>query len=82
MTAVEKVDAFIVRMNQAESDAERSRIETDMLHYCYFLPKADWLDVQPQLDPFMEKIRQEILPNDPVLQRAEELLNRRKAVLQ
>jgi hypothetical protein len=85
ITAVEKVGDFLIRMTQTESETERSKIETEMLRYCYFLPKADWASVQSQLDPFIDKIGHELLPTEPLLQRAEELLNRvrmRKAVLQ
>jgi hypothetical protein len=85
MTAIEKVDEFLDLMNQAETDTDRGKIKTEMFRYCYFLPKADWQAIQPQLAPFVEEIRQELLPTEPLLQRAEELLNRlkmQKAVLQ
>ena len=85
MTAQEQVVAYLSQMALAQSTVEREKIKRALLKYYYFLPEVEKDIVETEMEPMMEEIRQKLLPTEPLLQRADELLNRlkmRKAVLQ
>ncbi len=83
MTTKEQVVDYIRQIVSADSDRERLKAKNVLLKYYYFLPEVEKSVVEQEMEPFLEEIRLQF-QDDPVLQRAEELLNRRrmsKAVL-
>ena len=85
MTTKEQVAAYFSQIALAQSDVEREKIKRALLKYHYFLPEVEKDIVEVEMEPMMEEIRQKLLPTEPLLQRAEELLNRlkmQKTVLQ
>lgn len=80
MTEVQqKIDALLALKAQAQTDREKSRAHIELLRYHYFLSEDDQASVAEVMKSTLDELDRIPMPPDPLLQRAEELLNRIKS---
>ena len=80
MTEVQqKINALLALNAQAQTDREKSRAHIELLRYHYFLSEDDQASVAEVMKPTLDELDRIPMPPDPLLQRAEELLNRIKS---
>lgn len=77
--AQQTIDALLAAEAQAQSEREKSKAYIELLRYHYFLPESDQASVAEVMKPTLDKLDQIPMPPDPIIQRAEELLNRIKS---
>lgn len=77
--ARQKITDCLLRMEQASTPIEHTIAYREMMTYHVFLPEADRLATDDLVRPYWDEIEKITLPPDPVLQRAEELLNHIKS---
>jgi hypothetical protein len=61
---------------QAQTEQEKSKAHIELLRYHYFLSADDQASVADVMKPTLDELDKIQLPPDPLLQRAEALLNR------
>lgn len=74
--ARQKIVDCLLRMEQATTPIERTIAYREMMAYHVFLPEAERLATEDLVRPYWDEIEKIPMPSDPLLQRAEELLNR------
>ena len=80
MTQVQqKINVLLALEAQAQTDQEKSRAYIELLRYHYFLSADDQASVAEVMKPTLDELDRIPMPPDPLLQRAEELLNRIKS---
>ena len=77
--ARQKIMNCLLRMEQAITPIERTVAYREMMAYHVFLPEPERLATEDLVRPYWDEIEKIALPPDPLLQRAEELLNRIKS---
>ena len=75
----QKIKNCLLRMEQAATPIERTLAYREMMTYHTFLPEAERLATEELVGPYLDEIEKIPMPPDPLLQRAEELLNRIKS---
>lgn len=78
-TPSEVVAFYMQRIANANHPVEKRIIEKDLMLYYYRLSTSECDSVENQMRPLLDQCYQEHLKTDPLLQRAEELLNRVKS---
>ncbi|GAB3642892.1 hypothetical protein [Spirosoma arcticum] len=80
MTEIQqKINALLALKAQAQTDQDRSRAHIELLRYHYFLSEDDKDSVAGVMKSTLDELDRVPMPPDPLLQRAEELLNRIKS---
>ncbi len=80
MNTPQEVVAFYVnRIKNARHPVEKRIIKDDLMLYYYRLTANECHAVEAAMRPYLDEIRAELVKEDPLLQRAEELLNRIKS---
>lgn len=77
--ARQKITDCLNRMKQATTPIDRTIAYREMMAYHIFLPQADRLATEDLVRPYLDELDKIPMPPDPLLQRAEELLNRIKS---
>ena len=78
-TPTQVVAFYMQRIANASHPVEKQIIERDLMLYYYRLSSDECDSVEDQMRPLLDRCYQEALKTDPLLQRAEELLNRIKS---
>lgn len=78
-TPTEVVAFYMQRIANASHPVEKRIIEGDLLLYYYRLSDDECNSVEKQMRTILDRHYQEALKIDPLIQRAEELLNRIKS---
>ena len=73
------INVLLTNKTQAQTDQEKSKAHIELLRYHYFLSVSDQASVADVMKPTLDELDRITLPPDPILQRAEELLNRIKS---
>ena len=76
--ARQKVTDCLLRMEQASTPIEHTIAYREMMTYHLFLPEAERLATEDLVRPYWDEMEKIPIPPYPILQRAEELLNRIK----
>ena len=77
--ARQKITEYLLRMERAATPIERTVAYREMMTYHVFLPENERLATEDLVRPCWDAIEKIPVPPDPILQRAEELLNRIKS---
>ncbi len=77
--ARQKIMDCLRRMEQATTPLERTVAYREMMTYHIFLPEEERVATEDLVRPYWDEIEKIPMPPDPLLQRAEELLNRIKS---
>ena len=73
------INALLTRKEQAQTNQEKSKAHIELLRYHYFLSENDKDSVAEVMKFTLDELDRIPVPLDPLLQRAEELLNRIKS---
>ncbi len=79
--AQQKINTLLTVKAQAQTNQEKSRAHIELLRYHYFLSEDDQASVVDAMKATLDELDKIPMPPDPLLQRAEELLNRIKSRL-
>ena len=78
-TPHEVVAFYVNRIENAGHPVEKRIIKDDLMLYYYRLTDNECQAVDVMMRPYLEEVHAELIKTDPLLQRAEELLNRIKS---
>lgn len=77
MNTPQEVVAFYVnRIENAKHPVEKCIIKDDLMLYYYRLTDDECQAVDVAMRPYLDEVHAKLVKEDPLLQRAEELLNR------
>ena len=78
-TPQEVVAFYVNRIENARHPVEKRIIKDDLMLYYYRLTDTECHAVDVAMRPYLDEVHAELVKTDPLLQRAEELLNRIKS---